>query len=121
MDQLLDVLTQALVAAIAAMVPILLGFAIRYVKVKAEAVLQEIENDKPDLYYVLKEAAQLGVRSAEQLGITGAIKDKFAYAFEVAQIYLETKGVDADVDLIKSAIEAVVLAEFPHKTILPAG
>ena len=37
---------------------------------------------------------------------------RFEYAFEVVQKYLAEKGVEADVMLIKAAIEAAVLQEF---------
>lgn len=109
LDQFLDALAQAFVTALAGILPVLAVYAIRYVKAKTE---EAVSNLSPDAQWVLREAARLAVRAAEQLGLKDTAFDKYEYAFGVVQLYLAERGVDCDVDLIRAAIEAAVLKEF---------
>ena len=119
MEQILDLLSQALQSLLVALLPILVVFIIRWVKAKTDAALVELEETKPSLYYVLTTIAELAVQAAEQMKLAGFIEDKRKYAFEIAQKYLDAKGLEVDIDLIYAAIEAAVLENFPKKAELP--
>lgn len=109
LDQFLDALAPILVNFLAALMSLLAVYVIRWVRAKtAEAV----ENASPNVRWLLEEGALMAVRAAEQLGLKDESFDKYEYAFEVVQKYLAEKGVEADVMLIKAAIEAAVLQEF---------
>lgn len=108
-DQFLDALAQAFVTALVGILPVLAVYAIRYVKAKT---VEALDNASPNVRWLLEEGAIMAVRAAEQLGLKDEAFDKYNYAFEVVQKYLADKGVEADVMLIKAAIEAAVLQEF---------
>lgn len=61
---------------------------------------------------VLLAVVQTAVLAAEQAGAAGYVKDKKAYALEVAQGWLKQQGVKIDLGLLDAAIEAAVLEEF---------
>lgn len=61
---------------------------------------------------LLEQAAIVAVTAAEQAGLSGLIKDKREYAFEIAEAWLKKNGITIDTDLIYAAIEAAVWKEF---------
>ena len=71
----------------------------------------EFKQAQPDAAFWLEQAASMAVQAAEQAGMAGYIQDKKQYALEVAQRYLDAKGIKIDVELISDAIEAAVFAE----------
>ena len=76
--------------------------------------LQELENSKPELRWYLDEAVDIAVRAAEQSKFADFIEDKKAYAFEIAQLWLDAHGwEEVDIDVLEAAIEAEVLKQFP--------
>jgi len=60
----------------------------------------------------LEEAAVFAVMAAEQAGAAELIKDKKVYAFDIAERWLELRGIKIDLDLIDAAIEAAVYEKF---------
>lgn len=109
LDQFLDALAPILVNFFAALLSLLAVYVIRWVKAKTAAVLEE---SSPNVRWLLKEGATMAVRAAEQLGLKDEAFDKYKYAFEVLQTWLDDHGIEADVKLIEAAIEAAVLEEF---------
>lgn len=66
----------------------------------------------PSATALLEQAAIVAVTAAEQAGLSGLIKDKREYAFEIAEAWLKKNGITIDTDLIYAAIEAAVWKEF---------
>lgn len=119
MEPFLDILEQALQYLLSALLPILVVFVIKWVKAKTDAALAELEENSPSIHWLLTEAADMAVKAAEQLGLSGVIEDKREYAFQIVQAYLDAKDIDIDVELIYAAIEAAVIENFPKKAALP--
>ena len=61
---------------------------------------------------VIKNVAGIAVRSAEQLGATNRIADKYAYALERTQAALLQRGINVDVKELSAIIEAEVREQF---------
>lgn len=66
----------------------------------------------PDTTDLLEEAAKVAVTAAEQAGAAKLIESKKEYAFDIAERWLELRGVHIDLDLIDAAIEAAVYEKF---------
>jgi hypothetical protein len=60
----------------------------------------------------LEWAAGIAVKAAEQAGGITLAEDKKAYAIDFVKKWLASKGLNIDLDLIDSAIEAAVWDEF---------
>jgi D-alanyl-D-alanine carboxypeptidase len=61
---------------------------------------------------LLEQAVRVAVMAAEQAGAAAIISDKRAYAFSIAQEWLNARGIKLDTELIYAAIEAAVWKEF---------
>ena len=81
----------------------------------------EFKAAKPDVAWILEQAAAMAVQAAEQAGAAGFIKDKKEYALGIAQLYLDSKGLKIDLALLDAAIEAAVFAEFNKNKPKPAA
>lgn len=81
----------------------------------------QFKNEKPDIAWILEQAAAMAVQAAEQAGAAGFIKDKKEYALGIAQLYLDSKGLKIDLALLDAAIEAAVFAEFNKNKPKPAA
>jgi len=57
----------------------------------------------------LLEITTVAVEAAEQLGITGVVKDKLAYAEEQVSLAMSMSGITYDSETVRAAIEAAVL------------
>jgi hypothetical protein len=66
----------------------------------------------PKITDLIEDAARLAVRAAEQAGAAQLIEDKKQYAIEIAEKWLEARGLTVDIDLLDAAIEAAVLQLF---------
>ena len=98
-------------ALLLAFAPVLASMAAAALFALTRKLWAEFKATQPDAAYWLEQAATLAVQAAEQAGMAGYIQDKKQYALEVAQRYLDAKGVKIDVQLISDAIEAAVFAE----------
>lgn len=71
---------------------------------------------RPDIAKAIEDAAAMAVKAAEQSGIGGIIlneaKAKKELALDIAQRYLDAKGIKVDIRLLEAAIEAAVWSEF---------
>jgi hypothetical protein len=83
-------------------------------------VWAQFKAEKPDVAWALESAARMAVLAAEQAGAKELIEDKKAYAMNVAEKWLATKGITLDLDLIDAAIEAAVYDELNRQKDAPA-
>lgn len=107
---------QLLLNAIPLVVPIIIGVVVKLLT----SAWSQIRQWKPDVADEMYYAAKFAVAAAEQVGLTGALKDlaesKLDYAIDMAERYLAENGIKAiDLDLLRAAIEAQVMAQFPKK------
>jgi len=109
----LEVFSKFFEAVLVGLLPVLAVFLIRWAKLKADEVLADIEESKPELMYHLEWIAGVAVTAAEQSKLVGFIEDKRKYAFDLVANYLAEKGIAVDIDLIYAAIEAEVKKQFP--------
>jgi hypothetical protein len=79
---------------------------------KITAEIQNIKNNKPDLAWVLEEAAKVAVQAAEGLKLAELIDDKKTYALQVAEDWLLARNIKVDLHLIEAAIESAVYEQF---------
>ena len=114
MNEFVNVLQEFVMGLLLAALPVLAAYAIKALKAWGDKLLSDLENSKPSIYWALQEAAAIAVRAAEKMEFSKFIDDKKAYAFEIAQLFLDNEGWDEiDVELIEAAIEAEVLEQFP--------
>ncbi len=111
-------------AVLAAGLPVLAVYLIKYARVKiAQAEARLIESGHNEILYLLTELARIAVKAAEQVLGAGKGEEKLAYATKFASDWLEARGIFLDEAAIVAAIEASVHDEFnrynPNSTALP--
>jgi hypothetical protein len=104
-DQLSKLLQDALVLLLTGLVGILIPFALNWVKLK----LANLNQAQLDL---MQQAVAMFVSAAETLGVADRIEDKKEWVLGEIQVYLNSKGIKLDVQLIDAAIEAEVFNQF---------
>ena len=92
--------------------PILAVALVGFLAAKIKYWLAESKAWNPKITSLLEEAAVFAVTAAEQAGAAKLIEDKKTYAFDVAERWLELRGVHIDLDLIDAAIESAVYEKF---------
>lgn len=102
-------LSNVLQAVLVIVLPPLVVFAAKWLRARAEQALAEASAWQPDLMALLERAAGFAVSAAEQAGAAGFVKDKKVYALDLAEKWLETKGIAVDLDMIDAAVEKAVL------------
>lgn len=112
-----SILQAVLLALIAAIVPSLVS----WLKAQTALLIEKVRLNSPDVTDALVEAAYFAVKAAEQSKLAGLIEDKKDYALDVAEAWLEAKGIDIDLHLIEAAIEKAVGEEFPREKNNPVG
>ena len=113
MNQFVNILQEWVAGMVILALPVITGFAIALLKLGVDRLMQQIEENRPNLRYAIKEAVELGVRSAEQMELSGFIDDKKAHASAIAQRWLDSQGwEEIDMNLVGAAIEASVLEQF---------
>mgnify|MGYP000947976218 CR=1 FL=1 len=76
-------------------------------------VVNEIKGKMDDRFiWVFDEAVRVAVLAAEQAELAGFIANKKAYAIDIAQRYLESRGFKIDLALLSDRIEAAVMEQF---------
>ena len=114
MNEIVNVLQEFVMGLLVLALPILTKFAVDALIAYKKKILAEIESSKPSLAWALESAAEIAVSAAEKMKFSEFIEDKLAYAFEIAQRYLDSEGwEEVDVALIRASIEAEVLKQFP--------
>ena len=101
--------------------PILASALLAYLYAQFRLAWAKFKAIKPDVAWMLEQAAAMAVKAAEQAGAAGYIHDKKLYALMVASKWLKANGVPLDMDLIDAAIEAAVFEELNRERKLPAG
>lgn len=114
LDAVYDVLQYALVA----LLPVLAGMAVAWLKSQINVLKGKLTEQQSD---ILDAAVRIAVLAAEQLNLAGFIEDKKAEAVRIAQQYLAAHNVYVDIDVIVDAIEAAVLDELNRDKALPTG
>ncbi len=116
MNEFVNLLQEVVMGLLVVALPILAGFAIRALKVWGDKVLSDLESNKPNLSWALEQAAEVAVRAAEKMNLSGFIEDKKDYAIETAQRFLNEAGwEEINFWVLEAAIEAEVLRQFPHE------
>jgi hypothetical protein len=114
MEELINLLQEFAFNLALLALPVISVFLIALLRAWIKKVLQDFENSKPELYWVLDQAVELAVQAAEQMELAGFIEDKKQYAFRIAQVWLDDHGWDeVSVEILDAAIEAEVLERFP--------
>ena len=107
-----NVLSAVLQKLLEYFLPILAVALVGFLAAKIKYYLAESKAWNPKITSLLEEAAVFAVMAAEQAGAAELIKDKKVYAFDIAERWLELRGVHIDLDLIDAAIEAAVYRQF---------
>jgi len=114
----MEVFSKFAETVLVAVLPVLAGFLVVWVKAKIEEAKAKIAAYKPGLLETIEWVAGIAVSAAEQSEIAGYIEDKRKYAFDLIENYLVSQGLEIDIDLIYAAIEAEVSKKaFPHRSI----
>lgn len=97
--------------------PYLIAAVVAYLLKAGLEAWAQFKTQQPDAAAALENAAQMGVKAAEQTGLKEqwekAGQAKYDLAFQFAQGLLEKQGLKLDGKLIGGAIEAAVLDLFP--------
>ena len=113
MGDFVDVGQKFLFLIAQALLPILAGYVVVFVKKFLDLQMAKLEQNNPTLADGIRQAVSLAVKAAEQAGAAGLIEDKKDYAIAIAQRWLDEQGWDEfDVDILEAAIEAEVLRLF---------
>lgn len=102
--ELEPVLLNALVAALT----IAVGFGVEWLRVKRKEIISELEGSKIAGVWDYQEAAEFGVKVAEQLGKKLLDEEKFSLAFGNALRHIVIDREEFDRELLKQAIEYAV-------------
>ena len=107
-----NVLSAVLQKLLEYFLPILAVALVGFLAAKIKYFLAESKAWNPKITSLLEEAAVFAVMAAEQAGAAKLIESKKEYAFDIAERWLELRGVHIDLDLIDAAIEAAVYEKF---------
>jgi len=108
-----DFLSQFLTLVIIGVIPIIAHYVVQYLKAQSKRIESWItENIPSDELFELQKVARMVVKAAEQAGMAGLVKEKKAYAVQIAQEWLSSHGMEMDISAIDAAIEAAVYEEF---------
>lgn len=101
--------SELLQAILLAVLPVLAVAGVRWLlgEVSVQKAKLTAEQQK-----IVEAVVKIAVLSAEQLGLTGKIREKKAYALSLARAYLADYGINIDLAYLDSMIEAAVLDEF---------
>lgn len=91
------------------LIPALVALVGAWLVQQVRLLTLRLKNERPELYWYLAQAAELGVKAAEQMGLSEQIEEKKDYAVKVAQVYLDDRGIKIDLALVEAAIEKAVL------------
>ena len=107
-----SVLSAVLQKLLEVFLPILAVALVGFLAAKIKYWLAEAKAWNPDITELLEQAVKFAVTAAEQAGAAELIKDKKAYAFDIAERWLKLRKVTIDLDLIDAAIEKAVYEQF---------
>lgn len=116
MDKFWSEFLQSLLIAI---LPVLASMLVAVLGAQFKLLWAKAKSYNPDMTDMLEWAARIAVHAAEQAGAAELITDKKAYALDVAEKWLATKGLQIDLDLLDAAIEAAVYEEINKDKFLP--
>lgn len=85
--------------------PVVAAALVAWIAASLSTVWKNFKAAKPELAVNLAYAANMAIAAAEKAGIDDAIKDKKEFAVGVAENYLQSIGLNVDLDIIADAIE----------------
>lgn len=109
MQELTNALVAALQAILVVVLPILATFVVQWLKAKVAAVKNGMD---ADLFWRLEQAALIVVKAAEQMHANETIQDKKKYALALLNDFLMTRGIKLDLNMLEALVESAVLTEF---------
>ena len=112
------VLSNVLQAVLIVLLPPVVVFVLKWLQAEAAFLWEKVRDWKPSVASLIEEAAAFAVKAAEQAHIGKLVEDRKAYEIEIAEKWLELKGITVDLDLLDAAIEKAVIENFP-KPALP--
>jgi hypothetical protein len=119
-QQLLDMLTQFVMIVAAASLPVVAAYLAKLIKVKIAVAHAELDKTYPSIMSNLEWFAAIAVNAAESAGLNGLVKDKKQYAMDLAEKFLETKGIFVELDLLDAAIEAAWIEAYGQEKLAAA-
>ena len=111
-EVLLGFLFQLAQGVLLILLPALATMIAGWVLAKAKIAWLNFKEAQSGWASTLESIATLAVKAAEQLNVAELIEDKKSYAVQVAQLWLNDKGLKIDLAVIEAAIEAAVFDEF---------
>lgn len=112
------VLSSVLQAVLIAVLPPVVVVGLVWLRAQTAWLWAKVREWNPSVADILEEGAEFAVKAAEQAHIGKLVEDRKAYAIEIAEKWLELKGITVDLDLLDAAIEKAVIENFP-KPALP--
>lgn len=110
--QFVSALGQAVLMAI---LPVLAAVATRWVLEQVKAQAQKLSADQ---LKTMQWLAEIAVKAAEQAKLGGWVEDKKAYAINMCEAWLKSRGITIELDAIEAAIEAAVYEQFTKDKLL---
>lgn len=104
----MEVLSNFVQAFLLAAAPVLAVFVVKAVKAWIDKMIAEAKAQEPDLFDQVTWLANVAVQAAEQSGVVELAQEKKAFALNIIEKWLESKGLTLDLDLIDGAIESAV-------------
>jgi hypothetical protein len=111
MENVISVVLQTLLEYF---LPVLAVALVGLIIAKIKLAIIQMRSWNPKVTDLLEQAVKFAVTAAEQAGAAELIKDKKVYAFEIAERWLELRGIKIDLDLIDAAIESAVYEQFNY-------
>jgi Bacteriophage holin of superfamily 6 (Holin_LLH) len=108
----MKVLSDFVQAMLLAIAPVLGVFVVKAVIAWGKKLAAEAKEANPDLFEQMQWVARTAVKAAEQSGAVTLGQEKKAYAINIIEKWLESKGVTIDVDAIDAVVEAAVYDYF---------
>jgi len=104
--QLLNALVQFVSLVALGTLPVLATYLAKWLKVKIAIAHADLNNKYPDLMYHMDWFAGIAVNAAEAAGLKDLALNKKKFAIDLAEKFLEAKGISVDLDILDAAIEA---------------
>jgi hypothetical protein len=111
MMELRDFLSLFAEALLIIALPIIIAAAIQHLRLTTQRLRAGMSEENQQ---AIEQAVRIAVRAAEQLGLLDQLAgpEKRKRAIEIAQAFLQERGIRLDLDKIASLIEAEVLSQF---------
>ena len=106
-----EILSMVLQIVLVTALPPVVAALVKWLWVKGSEIAQNLKDRYPSESAIVEDIARKAVAAAEQMGLSQQIKDKKAWAMEVAERWLFERGITIDCELLSAEIEAAVFEE----------